>query len=219
MMRIVSIQVGTPRTVGTPGAENRMERPFTSAIWKSPVSGPVFAGTLGLAGDAVANIEVHGGIDQAVLMYAAAHYPLWHAELGRELTFGAFGENLTVDGLDESSVCIGDVLQIGAVTLEVSHPRQPCATLARRHQVPDMIAIVRRNGRSGWYVRVLVEGHIEAGQPIRLAGRPNPSWTIRRAAQTYLAREREPTAAAELSRVSALSPEWRSRLAAVRPVL
>ncbi|HEY7482071.1 MAG TPA: MOSC domain-containing protein [Gemmatimonadales bacterium] len=218
-MRLVSVQVGTPRTVGTPGAEDRMERAFTSAIWKSPVSGPVFAGALGLAGDAVANPEVHGGIDQAVLMYAAAHYPLWRADLGRELSFGAFGENLTVDGLDESSVCIGDVLQIGAVTLEVSQPRQPCATLARRHQVPNMVAIVRGNGRSGWYVRVLVEGHIEAGQTIRLAQRPNPSWTVRRTAQTFLAREREPTAAVELSRCSALSQEWRSRLAAVRPVL
>jgi MOSC domain-containing protein YiiM len=124
-----------------------------------------------------------------------------------------------VEGLDESSVCIGDVLQIGGVTLEVSKPRQPCATLARRHRVPHMVAIVRANGRSGWYLRVLVEGRIEAGQSIRLTDRPNPSWTVRRAAQTYLAREREPTYAAELARCRGLADDWRSRLAAVRPVL
>jgi MOSC domain-containing protein YiiM len=219
VIHLISVQVGRPRTVGTPDAEDRMERAFTSAIWKSPVSGPVFAGTLGLAGDAVADTKVHGGVDQALLMYAASHYPLWEAELGRPLAFGSFGENLTVEGLDESAVCIGDVLEIGRVTLEVSQPRQPCATLARRHQIPDMIAIVRRNGRSGWYLRVLIEGRVEAGQAIRLADRPNPSWTVRRAAQAYLAREREPVAAAELARCRGLSDGWRSRLASVRPVL
>lgn len=219
MIRLVSVQVGTPRTVGAPDAEDRMERAFTSAIWKSPVSGPVFAGPLGLAGDAVANTKVHGGVDQALLMYAGSHYPVWEAELGRPMGPGSFGENLTVDGLDESSVCIGDVLEIGRVLLEVSQPRQPCATLARRHQVPDMIAIVRGNGRSGWYLRVAVEGPVEAGQTVRLVDRPNPTWTVRRAARAYQAREREPEPAAELARCRGLSEAWRSRLASGRLVL
>src|ERR671915_2376798 len=107
-MRLLSIQVGVPRTVGIPGAENRMEREFTSAIWKSPVPGPVHLGPLGLAGDAVADTRVHGGLDQAVLMYAAAHYPRWEQELERPMEPGAFGENLLVEGLDEDTVCIGD---------------------------------------------------------------------------------------------------------------
>ena len=148
MMRLVSIQVGTPRTVGTPGAENRMEREFTSAIWKSCVAGPIHAGTLGLVGDAVFDTRHHGGPDQAVLMYSAAHYRLWEQELGRTVQPGDFGENLTVEGLDEDTVCIGDVYQVGPVRLEVSHPRQPCSTLARRHQLPDLIAIVRADGGS-----------------------------------------------------------------------
>ena len=173
-MRLVSVQVGTPITVGNPDAEDRMERAFTSAIWKAPVSGTVLAGRLGLSGDAVANTKVHGGPDQALLMYAAAHYPAWEAELGRPMGPGAFGENLTVDGLDEDSTCIGDVVDLGAVTLQVTQPRQPCATLARRHQVPDMIAIVRQNGRSGWYLRVLAGGPVEAGQAIRLVRTPQP---------------------------------------------
>ena len=99
-MRLVSILVGTPRTVGTPGAEDRMERAFTSAIWKAPVAGPVHAGALGLDGDAVYDTEGHGGFDQAVLMYSADHYPRWEAELGRRVDPGAFGENLLVEGLD-----------------------------------------------------------------------------------------------------------------------
>jgi MOSC domain-containing protein YiiM len=212
-MRVVSVLVGAPRTVGSPHAENPLERAFTSAIWKSPVTGPVFAGALGLAGDAVANTKVHGGVDQALLMYAVAHYPVWESELGRPLSPGAFGENLTVEGLDEDSACIGDVLAIGTVRLEVSQPRQPCATLARRHQVRDMIAIVRGNGRSGWYLRVLREGALEAGQSIEIADRPNPAWPVRRAAAVMHARGREPGAAADLARCRALSEGWRSRLA------
>jgi len=220
MMRLTSIQIGTPRTVGTPGAEDRMEREFTSAIWKSPVAGPVHLGSLGLAGDAVADTRVHGGPDQAVLMYAAAHYPRWEAELGRRMEPGAFGENLLVDGLDEDTVCIGDVYEVGPATLEVSHPRQPCATLARRHQIPDMIAIVRQNGRSGWYLRVLIEGRLEPGLPIRRLERPNPDWTVRRAARAMLGRERNPTEAAALARCRGLSGEWRDRLlAAARAAL
>jgi MOSC domain-containing protein YiiM len=211
-MRVVSVLVGTPRTVGSPQAENPLERAFTSAIWKSPVTGPVFAGALGLAGDAVANTKVHGGVDQALLMYAVAHYPVWESELGRPMSPGAFGENLTVEGLDEDSACIGDVLAIGTVRLEVSQPRQPCATLARRHQVRDMIAIVRGNGRSGWYLRVLTEGTLEAGQSIEVADRPNPAWSIRRAAVVMRARDRDPAAAADLARCRGLSEGWRSRL-------
>jgi MOSC domain-containing protein YiiM len=211
-MRLVSIQVGTPRTMGTPGAEDRMERAFTSAIWKAPVVGPVHAGALGLEGDTVYDTECHGGFDQAVLMYSADHYPRWEAELGRRVEAGAFGENLLVAGLDEDTVCIGDSYRIGAVRLQVTHPRTPCSTLARRHQIPDMIAIVRRNSRSGWYLRVLEEGAMEAGQEVLLLERLNPGWTIRRAARTMLERQTEPDEAAALAHCQGISAEWRSRL-------
>ena len=213
-MRLISIQVGTPRTVGTPGAENRMEREFTSAIWKSPVTGPVSVGRLGLEGDSVYDTRDHGGPDQAVLMYAASHYPRWEQELGRRLEPGAFGENLLVEGLDESTVCIGDVYRVGPVSFQVSHPRQPCSTLARRHQIPDMIAIVRNNGRSGWYLRVLVEGAVEAGQSVERLERPSPAWTVRRAARAMLTRQQNPLEAAALARCEGLSSEWRARLLA-----
>jgi MOSC domain-containing protein YiiM len=153
-------------------------------------------------------------------MYAAAHYPRWRRELDREIGPGDFGENLTVDGLDEDTVCVGDVYQVGPARLQVSHPRQPCATLARRHQIADMIAIVRANGRSGWYLRVLVEGWLEAGHPIQRLERPNPEWTVRRAARAMLTRERNRVEATALARCRGLSDEWRERLlAATRAVL
>jgi MOSC domain-containing protein YiiM len=215
-MHLISVQIGRPRTVGTAGAADPMERAFRSAIWKEPVSGPVVVGTLGLQGDAVANTRVHGGPEQAVLMYAGSHYPLWEAEWGRDgLGPGAFGENLTVEGLTETEACIGDVLEIGGVTFQVSQPRQPCATLARRHRVPDMIAIVQGNGRSGWYLRVLRTGWLEAGQPVRLAERPHPEWTVRRAALAYMRRKEDVEEARALGRCAALSPGWRERLASL----
>ncbi len=212
MILLASVLVGIPKTVGTPGAADPMQRAFTSAIWKSPVAGQVRVGQLGLAGDAVADTRVHGGPDQAVLMYSLGHYSLWEAELGRSMGPGAFGENLSVTQLDEDSVCIGDILEINGVRFEVSQPRQPCATLARRHQVPDMIAIVRRNGRSGWYLRVLTEGSVEAGQAVRIEDRPNPLWSVRRAARTYQERGRDRAAAASLARCRGLSEGWQARL-------
>ena len=216
-MLLVSILVGTPKTVGTPGAADRMERAFTSAIWKSPVAGPVWAGALGLDGDAVHDTESHGGFDQAVLMYCAGHYPRWEAELGRPVEPGAFGENLLVEGLDEDTACIGDCYGIGPVRLQVTHPRTPCSTLARRHQIPEMIPIVRRNSRSGWYLRVLDEAELQAGQEVRVLERPIPGWTIRRAARAMHDRLREPAEAAALADCTGLSAGWRNRLlAAVR---
>jgi MOSC domain-containing protein YiiM len=118
-----------------------------------------------------------------------------------------------VEGLTEDSVCIGDVLEIGDSRLQVSQPRQPCATLARRHQIPDMIGVVRRNGRSGWYLRVLREGKVEAGQPVTLAERPHPEWTVRRAAGVMIARARDRQQAAALAACPGLSPGWRATLA------
>ncbi|HEU5039226.1 MAG TPA: MOSC domain-containing protein [Gemmatimonadales bacterium] len=212
-MHLTSVQVGQPMTVGTSGSGDPMERVFTSAIWKRPVSGPVWAGALGLTGDAVANTRVHGGPDQALLMYAGAHYPVWEAEWGRDdLGPGAFGENLTVTGLTEPDVCIGDVLEIGEAMLQVTQPRQPCATLARRHGIRDLIAVVQRNGRSGWYLRVTREGALEAGQPIGLLDRPCPEWTVRRAALAMLRRKEHPEEARALGRCPALSRDWRERL-------
>ena len=96
-----------------------------------------------------------------------------------DMPYGAFGENLTIAGLSEESVCIGDIFRIGDVTFEVSQPRQPCWKLARRWRMHELLGLVVRNGRSGWYLRVLEEGWIEAGMPVELIERPNPAWSDR----------------------------------------
>lgn len=139
-MIVSSIQVGQVRTEGDPQASDPNQKQWTSAFRKSPVNGPVMAGQTGLSGDSVANEQHHGGIDKAVLAYAASHYGHWRTEvpeLGAHPEFGpgGFAENLTVDGADESNVCIGDRYRSGECLFEVSQPRQPCWKIGRRWQL------------------------------------------------------------------------------------
>ena len=111
---LVSIQVGLPAVRGLPGSDDPMDQTWTSGIVKAPVDGPVWLGRTNLAGDGQADLVNHGGLDKAVLSYAAAHYPGWRRELERpDLPHGAFGENFTVDGLTEDAVCIGDTYTLG----------------------------------------------------------------------------------------------------------
>jgi MOSC domain-containing protein YiiM len=213
-MRLESIQVGLPRTVGSPDHADPLARPYTSAIWKEPVTGPIWLDTLGLRGDGQADRKHHGGPWRAVLMYPADHYPRWRAEWGQEdLGPGGFGENLTVAGLDEFTVCLGDRFEVGEVSMEVTSPRNPCHVLARRHGIKDLVAATRANHRHGWYLRVLCPGWIAAGQEVVLRDRPYPEWTVARAAAVKWHAERRPEEAEGLAACPALIPEWREELA------
>jgi MOSC domain-containing protein YiiM len=212
MSTLVSVHVGLPTRYGTPGAAHPMDRPWSSAIAKSPVTGPVWAGRFNLAGDAQADLDAHGGPEKAILAYAAAHYPLWREDLGRELPHGAFGENLTVAGLDEGSVCIGDVFAIGEAVVQVSQPRVPCFKLAYRWRIKDLTARVKRTGRAGWYLRVLETGWLEAGAAVDLLERAYPQWTVRRAIEVEERRRHDPAAARELAACHLLTPAWREWL-------
>jgi MOSC domain-containing protein YiiM len=179
---LCSIQVGTPQSYGFEDAVDPHDKPWTTGFFKKPIEGPAFAGATNLAGDGQADLKNHGGIDKAVLAYSADHYPNWHDELRMpDLPHGAFGENLTISGLSEETVYIGDNFRIGNVTFEVSQPRQPCWKLARRWRMHELTGLVVRSGRSGWYLRVMEEGWIEAGMQVVLIDRPNPAWSIARA--------------------------------------
>lgn len=208
--RVVSIQVGLPTTMETIGAGGTVER-WTSAIKKRQVDGPVWVGRENLVGDGQADLKYHGGPDKAVMAYSAAHYPAWQAQLNRPLDPGAFGENLTIDGLDESTVCIGDTYLVGdTCVVQVSQPRQPCWKLSRRWEIPDLEAWVRTSGRTGWYFRVLSEGFIEAGSVVTRTDRPYPKWTIRAVAGEMNGKQTDSEALTFLATCPLLSEQWRN---------
>jgi MOSC domain-containing protein YiiM len=208
---LLSIQVSQPRSHGEGQAAESL---WTTAFFKEPVSGPVFLGRTNLVGDAQADRVNHGGHDKAVCAYSADHYDHWRRDLNRtDLPCGAFGENFTLRGLTETTVCIGDVWAVGPARVQVSQPRQPCWKMARRWGVHDLPARVVRFGFTGWYFRVLEEGTVEAGMVLTLLERPNPAWTIDAANQVMHHRKADRAAAAELAGVPFLSAAWRESLA------
>lgn len=170
-----SVHVGSIAPLGTPSVP--------SGFVKHAVKGPVAVGKLGLEGDQQADLRVHGGTDKAVYGYAAAHYQLWQAAYpghAHQFVPGGVGENLAIEGLDETSICVGDVHAIGSALLQVCQPRQPCFKFALRFDNNKLPREMVRNGRSGWYYRVLQEGHIEEGDSITLRSRPNPDFLFSR---------------------------------------
>ena len=161
-MRVVAVSVGLPRQVIWRG------RSVETSIFKSPVSGTVRVGPLNLDGDRQSDLTVHGGAEKAVYVYPSEHYEFWRKELpGVELPWGAFGENLTTEGLDES-IHIGDLLLIGSAEFVVTQPRMPCYKLALRFDRLDMIKRFLQSGRTGFYLSVSTEGQLAAGDSIAL---------------------------------------------------
>jgi len=204
-----SIQVGTPKNYGSEEAVDAHDKPWTTGFFKAPIAGPVFVGVTNLVGDGQADLKNHGGVDKAVLAYSADHYPKWRDELTLpDMPHGAFGENLTIAGLSEESVCIGDIFRIGPVIFEVSQPRQPCWKLARRWRMHELVRLVVHNGRTGWYLRVLEEGCIEAGMPVEPIDRPNPAWSIARANRILHHCRTDLPLTLELAAVPALANSW-----------
>lgn len=171
--KVISVNVGLPIEVTWKG------RTFTTGIFKEPVEGRVMVRTLNLDGDRQADLSVHGGLNKAVYVYPSEHYPYWKKELdGMELPWGMFGENLTTEGLTEDAVDIGDRYRIGSVEVMVTQPRTPCHKLAIRFERDDMIRRFLASGRPGFYLAVLQEGEVGAGDEIKLIGRDKNQVTI-----------------------------------------
>lgn len=214
--RIVSVRAGRVRERQRPKWDRRHSNTWVSAFGKDEVEGPVHVGTLGLAGDEQADREVHGGPQMAVLAYASAHYAMWREVPGLErMGPGGFAENLTVEGLDESSVCIGDVFEAGTVTLQVSQPRGPCSNIARWWDEPTMVRRATESVRIGWYLRVLREGTLVRGDALRRTERPRPEYTVARVFRLRSGLEQDAATVTALVTCPELSPGWRKHFAEI----
>jgi len=174
MATLLSVNVGRPQQLSV-----RRGRPLMSAIGKAPVDGRVPVEGVNVAGDDQADRRVHGGPDKAVYAYAREDAAFWESELGRELGPGAFGENLTTEGLDVSGAVVGERWRIGTVELEVCQPRLPCNKLALRMGEPKMVKRFAQASRPGAYLRIAVEGSLAAGDPIEVLERPEHGITVR----------------------------------------
>jgi MOSC domain-containing protein YiiM len=205
-MRLVSVNVGTPRTVEYQG------RAVSTGIFKQPVAGAVHVGATNLAGDGQADLRVHGGPHKAVYAYPLEHYSYWSAALERgELPLGFFGENLTLEGVNEDEVWIGDTLRVGSAILQVSQPRTPCFKLALRTGVEDFPRRFADSGRTGFYLRVLEEGEVSAGAAMERVARDPASLPVRQVFQLRhgLGNGRGRAALERAAALATLAPSWR----------
>lgn len=203
--RIISINVAVPRTVVGEG------QTYETAIYKQPAAGAHLTRS-NFEGDRQGDLLAHGGPDKAVYAYSFDHYPHWEAFLGRSLEPGALGENLTIEGLDEREVCIGDTFAAGEAQLQISQPRQPCFKLAEKHNCPDMLKEMHRTDFSGAYLRVLREGRIDAGDEFDLIARHPSGVTVAYACQVDYFQKDGLEGLRRLLAVPELSAAWRKRL-------
>lgn len=187
-----------------------------SAIAKTPAAGSRRVGFLGIAGDEQADLSVHGGPDKAIHHYPRDHYGFWAEALDRHALLdapGAFGENISTEGLVESEACIGDRYRLGTALVEISQGRQPCWKLGHRFGIASVPATVVKTRRSGWYYRVVEEGAVAAGDPLELVERPWPEWSVERVFGLLIggAGKREPDALRALGVMEQLATTWRVR--------
>ena len=172
-MKLISVNTGKPRSVDDGGKTVR------TSIWKAPREGRVAVKTLNLDGDKQSDLRVHGGPRKAVYIYPSEHYDFWRRELpGMELPWGAFGENLTTAGLLEDEVRVGDRIAIGSAEFQVTQSRQPCFKLGIRFGSPEMLKRFIDSDRSGFYVSVVREGDVGAGDGIEIVERAHDGLTV-----------------------------------------
>jgi len=156
MFSIVSINIGTPRTV-----TYAKDRKLKTSMMRSPLKEKVFLDLMGFEGDQVADPINHGGRDKAVCGYPANHYEIWKEELSRDMPFPSFGENLTVEGLTEEQIHIGDIFKIGEAEVQCTQPRQPCHKLTKIFEFPKLASRLQTLGYCGYYFRVLKQGWLQ----------------------------------------------------------
>jgi MOSC domain-containing protein YiiM len=205
-MKLVSVNVSLPRLVESRG------RTVSTSIFKEPVAGRILVRRLSLEGDWQADLRSHGGLNKAVYAYPLEHYARWAHELGRDdLRPGQFGENLTLEGLTEDTVRLGDVFRVGGALLQVTQPRYPCFKLGIKMGDPSFPRRFLASGRTGFYLRVLEEGEVGAGDTVERVEKSD-ALTVGDLWHLVLVDKRNVEGARQALRCPTLAPEWREPL-------
>jgi MOSC domain-containing protein YiiM len=200
--------------IGQPKVHTDAKGEWTTAIYREPVSGPQTLGLRGLDGDKVADRKHHGSKDQAVCVHSLAHFEHWSAVYGIVLAPGAVGENWTLEGGDseEKTVCIGDIYAVGTARVQVSQPRFPCSKQERKLGIKGFLKAVMATGKSGWYVRVLTPGIVQAGDSLVLESRPEHRLTVDDANRALLGEELDLPLIEQLLDLPELAAVWKRGL-------
>jgi MOSC domain-containing protein YiiM len=206
-MQLIAVSVGRPQSAQWRG------KSIETSIFKTSMAGPVMVRTLNLDGDHQADLRVHGGVEKAVYGYPAEHYPYWREQLGEELLWGAFGENLTTTGLDEDNLHIGDRLRVGGAELVVTQPRLPCFKLGVRFGRSDMVKRFLSSGRTGFYFAVVREGPVAAGDPIKVIARDPRGVTVADITRIATSDKHDLATLRRAVAVPALAEGWRTAFA------
>ena len=203
-MKIVSVNVGRPREIDWKGKTVR------TSIFKEPVQGRVRLEALNFVGDEQADLSVHGGPQKAVYGYASEHYDFWRQELpGVHLPWGAFGENLTTEGLLEEEINIGNRYQLGSAVVMVTQPRIPCYKLGVRFGRDDIVKRFLKSGRPGFYFSVIQEGEVGAGDALELVYREAADVTVADILRLYVTDKQNLSLTQRAVQVAALADGWR----------
>jgi MOSC domain-containing protein YiiM len=203
-VKLLSVNAGLPREVEWRGKIVR------TSIFKAPVAGRVRVTKLNIEGDRQSDLAVHGGADKAVYAYPSEHYAFWREEFpGMDFPWGAFGENLTTAGLLEDQVHIGDRFRAGSAEFVVTQPRMPCFKLGIRFDRPDMVKRFLRSGRTGFYLAVMQEGDIAAGDALELVTRNDGHLTVADITALYTADAGNQDLLRRASELPALPESWR----------
>ena len=202
-MTVLSVNVGKPKNVPWQG------KTVYTGVWKQPVDGPAMVRRLNIDGDGQGDLNGHGGEQRAVLVYQIDSYRHWARHFGRDdLSYGNFGENLTIDGLPDDEVCIGDRYRIGEAEFEVTQPRVTCYRVGMRLGQPELPALLVSHHRPGFYMRVIAEGRVQAGdQIVKTRTGPHALSVADTDALLYLP-GRDSQRLRDATDIPALSPGW-----------
>jgi len=201
-VKVLSLSVGGPRGVEWDGGT------VLTSIFKTPTDRRLRVSALNIEGDQQSDLTVHGGTEKAIYAYPSEHYPAWREELGVELPWAAFGENLTTAGLSEE-VRIGDRFRIGTAEFVVTQPRMPCYKLGIRLGRPDVLRHMLKTGRTGFYFSVAVEGEIGAGDDIEQIGRSEEELTVADVVRLFTAKAKNQDLLRRAMRSSVLPLSWK----------
>ncbi|AIE79478.1 MOSC domain-containing protein [Bacillus anthracis] len=201
--QLLSLNIGLPKEVTYGG------KVIHTGINKKQVKEPVYLSFVKFNGDGQADLVHHGGVDKAVCVYTGDHYPYWEKELNQDLVYGAFGENITVSGMREEDVCIGDMFELGQAIVQVTQPRQPCFKLAKKYNIPKLPLYFQETGYTGFYFRVLKEGWVSSVDTLKRL-QSDPKGVSVAFANRIMHKEKQNVEGVKrILEVNALSSSWR----------